>query len=49
LFNSVLPESDISFINETINKKKLHNLLNRIFDEFGQEAAVKVADAIKDL
>jgi DNA-directed RNA polymerase subunit beta' len=49
LFNSVLPQSDIAFINETINKKKLHNLLNRIFDEFGQEAAVKVADAIKDL
>lgn len=49
LFNNVLPSSSTIFINETINKKKLHNLLNRIFDEFGQEAAVQAADSIKDL
>lgn len=49
IFNSILPEWSSSFINETINKKKLHNLLNRIFDDFGQEITVQVADAIKDL
>lgn len=47
IFNNVLPEEN--FINETIGKKKLHALLNRIFDEFGQETAVTVADAIKNL
>ena len=48
IFNSVLPEKN-PFINETVHKKKLHKLLNNIFDEYGQETAVKVADAIKDL
>ncbi len=48
IFNSSLPE-DTLFINETIQKKKLHKLLNSIFDDYGQETAVKVADAIKDL
>jgi DNA-directed RNA polymerase subunit beta' len=48
LFNSVLPEwSD--FVDATINKKKLHALLNHIFDTYGQEVAVKAADDIKDL
>lgn len=48
IFNSVLPEGT-PYINETIQKKKLHKLLNSIFDDSGQESAVKVADAIKDL
>lgn len=48
IFNSILPE-DTTFINETIQKKKLHKLLNSIFDDYGQETAVQVADAIKDL
>ncbi len=49
IFNSILPEWVTSFINETINKKKLHNLLNRVFDDYGQEITVQVADDIKDL
>lgn len=48
LFNKILPEW-IPFVNETVNKKKLHALLNRIFDNYGQEVAVRVADDIKDL
>ena len=48
IFNDALPQ-EMDFINETIQKKKLHKLLNRIFDDYGQETAVKVADHIKDL
>lgn len=48
IFNAVLPEEE-EFINETLKKKTLHKLLNHIFDNYGQDVAVKVADAIKDL
>ena len=48
LFNSVLPEW-YEFVNNTVNKKKLHGLLNTVFDVYGQEIAVQVADDIKDL
>jgi len=48
LFNSVLPKK-IRFINKKFNKKDLKTILSTIFDEFGMEETVKVADAIKDL
>lgn len=48
IFNKALPEGTV-YINTTVNKKKLHALLNTIFDVYGQEVAVQVADDIKDL
>ena len=47
IVNDVLPES-IRYINETIGKKQLKKMLNRIFDECGLEETVRVADALKD-
>jgi hypothetical protein len=32
-----------------IKKKKLHKLLNDIFDDYGQEVAVVMADKVKDM
>ena len=48
VFNNALPEG-LRFINETIKKKSLRGLLDRIFDDYGQEVAVQVADDIKNL
>ncbi len=48
LFNLVLPQW-VAFVNDIVNKKKLSRLLNQMFDDYGQEEAVRVADAIKDL
>ena len=48
IFNNAMPKWSV-FINETIQKKRLHNLLNRIFDDYGQEIAVDFADHIKNL
>lgn len=48
LFNEILPE-DHEFINETIAKKKLRTILNNIYDRYGPEVSVQVADDLKDL
>ncbi len=48
LFNLALPQW-VAFVNDIVNKKKLSRLLNQMFDDYGQEEAVRVADAIKDL
>lgn len=48
IFNSALPEWS-TFINETIKKKKLHSLLNDVFDEYGPEITVEFADQVKNL
>jgi DNA-directed RNA polymerase subunit beta' len=47
LFNNILPEK-IRFINETVKKKGLKKILSTIFDEYGMEETVRVADMIKD-
>jgi DNA-directed RNA polymerase subunit beta' len=46
LFNSVMPES-VRFINESVTKKGMKSLLNRIYDDCGMEETAKVADVIK--
>jgi DNA-directed RNA polymerase subunit beta' len=47
-FNSLLPD-DVSFINETISKKWLKKVLDKVFDLHGKALTVKVADALKDV
>ena len=48
LFNSVLPEK-IQFINEKVGKKWVKKVLDSIFDLYGREEVVRVANDLKDL
>ena len=47
LFNLLLPEK-LRFINEKVGKKQLKKILDQIYDIYGRETTVKVADEIKD-
>lgn len=47
VFNSLLPEK-VRFINEKVAKKGLKKVLDKIFDLYGREEMVAVADALKD-
>jgi DNA-directed RNA polymerase subunit beta' len=47
LFNEILPEK-IRFINQTVKKKDLKKILSMIFDAYGMEETVRVADMIKN-
>lgn len=47
VFNALLPEK-VRFINEKVTKKVLKRILDKIFDIYGREAMVDVADALKD-
>lgn len=48
MFNDVFP-ADFPYINETQNKKTLVRLLDSVYDQYGREETVTVANAIKDL
>ena len=48
MFNAVLPEN-VQFINEKITKRLIKKILDQIFDLYGREEVVRVADNIKDL
>ncbi len=48
IFNEALPE-DMEFINERIDKGGLGDLINDLYDEFGEEKTVKSLDNIKEL
>ncbi len=48
ILNSILPDK-IPFINEKVTKKWLKRILDSIFDLYGREKLVEVADALKDL
>ena len=48
LFNEVLPES-IGFLNQTMDKKALRELVGLIHTEIGPEATVEFVDRVKDL
>lgn len=48
LFNRTLPEG-MRFVNEVLNKGAVNDLINRVYRRFGDEATIKMADAIKDL
>jgi len=47
LFNEILPEK-IRFVNQTVKKKDLKKILSMIFDSYGMEETVRVADMIKN-
>lgn len=47
-FNEIVP-SELGFINETMKKNPLSNLVARALDTVGQEKTVAMADRIKDI
>ncbi len=47
LFNAILPEK-VRFVNQTVRKKDLKKILSAIFDTYGMEETVRVADLIKN-
>lgn len=48
IFNSNIPEK-IQFINEKVGKKWVKKVLDKIFDLYGREEVVQVADNLKNL
>ena len=48
IFNQVLPEK-LQFINQTIDKKNLSNIIAQAIDEYDQETVSKMVDRIKEL
>ncbi len=48
LFNEIVPE-ELGFLNATMDKKKLRELVSRTYREVSHEATVKLVDAIKDI
>jgi len=48
LFNEILPEGS-EFQNETMTKKKLQQLIAKVFAQFGSEATAEMVDKMKDL
>ncbi len=48
IFNKVLPK-ELSFINETMNQKRLKALIAEIIEQYGQEMATNTLDKIKTL
>jgi len=47
--SGVKKEEKLEFINETVNKKKLGNLLSQIYERFGTARTAELANALKDL
>lgn len=47
VFNQILPEN-IPFINEKVTKKGLKKILDQVFDLYGKQQTVIVADLLKD-
>ena len=48
LFNEIVPD-ELGFLNATMDKKKLRELVSRTYREVSQEATVTLVDAIKDI
>ena len=48
LFNAVLPE-EMRFVNETLDKGGLKELVARVYEKLGMEGTAQVVDAIKDI
>ena len=46
LFNEIFPD-EIDFINETVNKKKITDIINHCMDTIGRERTVPLFDSIK--
>jgi DNA-directed RNA polymerase subunit beta' len=48
LFNEIFPE-DFPFQDEAMTKKKLAAVMAQVYQQYGQEKAAEIADALKDL
>lgn len=48
IFNEIVP-NEIGFINETLTKKSLENLVKEVFDKIGKEVTAEFVDSIKSL
>ena len=48
LFNEIVPDA-LGYINETMDKKRLRELVSRTHEELGNEDTVRLVDAIKDI
>jgi len=48
LVNSILPE-DFGFINEALDKKKLANLVDRLYKQYGAQETARILDKIMQL
>ncbi len=48
LFNNILPD-ELGFVNDSLSKKKLTNLVDSVYKICGREMTVKFVDRIKDL
>ncbi|GAB4547948.1 MAG: hypothetical protein OHK0023_10090 [Anaerolineae bacterium] len=48
LFNRILPD-DVRFVQDTMGKKQLQNLVAKVYQKFGPDRTTDVVDAIKDI
>jgi len=48
IFNGILPKG-FRYVNETLNKKKVSEIISECYNNFGHEATIKLLDDIKDL
>lgn len=48
IFNQILPEK-LQFLNKTVDKKTLSNIISEAIDEYEQDVVAKMSDDIKDL
>ena len=48
LFNEILPE-DFAFQDETMTKKRLQQVMAKVYAQYGQEKTAEIADDLKDL
>src|SRR5690606_40696791 len=48
IFNRILPD-EVRWVNRTLDKKGVNQLVGQIYTRFGAEITVDVVDAIKDL
>jgi DNA-directed RNA polymerase subunit beta' len=48
IFNRILPD-DMRFVQDTVSKKSLQNLVARVYQRFGPEETTEVVDAIKNM
>ena len=48
IFNEILP-SELRFVNEALDKKKLKELVAAVYDKLGPEGTAEIVDRIKDI
>jgi DNA-directed RNA polymerase subunit beta' len=48
IFNEIIP-TELGFVNQPVDKKTIGNLIQRCYENIGNEACVKLLDDVKDL